>query len=149
VQELTWCMKLTVLSKIFHLDWQTKCPYSICVYLDALLVFKPTMLSAQFATLKPTHKLAASAFKYSDWMKVLAASLLVGFCDEWNRALRPFFHGSHLPVWAERTCFNFCYWCLFWAVLSLLLCADMLGRWTVSQSCNLLVRMTCLSAKRL
>ncbi len=52
------------------------------------------MLSAQFATLKPTHKLAASAFKYSDWMKVLAASLLVGFCDEWKRALRPFFHGS-------------------------------------------------------
>ncbi len=28
----------------------------------------------------------ANAFKY--WMKVLAVSLRVGFCDEWKRALR-------------------------------------------------------------
>jgi hypothetical protein len=27
-----------------------------------------------------------SAFKYCDCMKVLAASLRVGFCDEWKRA---------------------------------------------------------------
>ncbi len=36
---------------------------------------------------KPTRKLAASVFKYCDWMKVLAASLRVGFCDEWKRGL--------------------------------------------------------------
>ena len=34
------------------------------------------------SSLKSTRKLAASAFKYCDWMKVLAASLRVGFCDE-------------------------------------------------------------------
>ena len=28
-----------------------------------------------------------SAFKYCDWMKVLAASLRVGFCDHWKRAV--------------------------------------------------------------
>ena len=36
-----------------------------------------------------THRkgqLAASAFKYCDWMKVLVASLRVGFCDKWKRA---------------------------------------------------------------
>ena len=33
---------------------------------------------------KPPRKLTASAFKYCDWMKVLAASLRVGFCDEWK-----------------------------------------------------------------
>ena len=43
---------------------------------------KPLFHSSQ----KPTRKLAASAFKYCDWMKVLAASLRVGFCDEWKRA---------------------------------------------------------------
>ncbi len=32
-------------------------------------------------------KLAASAFKYCDWMKVLAASLRVDFCDEWKRGV--------------------------------------------------------------
>ena len=36
---------------------------------------------------KPTRKLAASAFKYSDWRNVLAASLRVVFCGEWKRAL--------------------------------------------------------------
>ena len=29
-----------------------------------------------------------SAFKYCDWMKVIAASLRVGFCDKWKRGLR-------------------------------------------------------------
>ena len=43
---------------------------------------KPLFHSSQ----KPACKLAASAFKYCDWMKVLAASLRVGFCDEWKRA---------------------------------------------------------------
>ncbi len=33
-----------------------------------------------------TRKLAASAFKYCDWMKVLAVNLRVGFCDECKRA---------------------------------------------------------------
>ena len=36
---------------------------------------------------KPTRKLAASAFKYCDWMKVRAASLWAGFCDEYKRGL--------------------------------------------------------------
>ncbi len=36
---------------------------------------------------QPTCKLAASAFKDSNWMKVLAGSLRVGFCDEWKNAL--------------------------------------------------------------
>ena len=30
----------------------------------------------------------SSASKYCDWMKVLAASLRVGFCDHWKRAFR-------------------------------------------------------------
>ncbi len=45
---------------------------------------KPLFHSSQ----KPTRRLAASAFKYCDWIKVLAASLLVSFCDEWRRACR-------------------------------------------------------------
>ena len=45
---------------------------------------KPLFHSSQ----KSTRKLAATAFKYCDWMKVLAASLRVGFCDEWKRALK-------------------------------------------------------------
>jgi hypothetical protein len=35
-----------------------------------------------------THResqLAASAFKYYDWIKVIATSLQVGFYDEWKR----------------------------------------------------------------
>ena len=44
---------------------------------------KPLFHSSQ----KPTRKLAASAFKCCDWMKVLAASLRVGFCDEWKRGV--------------------------------------------------------------
>ncbi len=46
-------------------------------------LLKPLFHSSQ----KPTCKLAASSFKYCDWMKVLAASLRVGFCDEWKRVL--------------------------------------------------------------
>ena len=38
-----------------------------------------------FSTYRKSQ-LAASAFKYCDWMKVLAASLRVGFCDHWKRA---------------------------------------------------------------
>ena len=34
--------------------------------------------------------IAASAFKYCDWMKVLAGSLQVGFRNEWKRALALF-----------------------------------------------------------
>ena len=54
---------------------------------SALLVrnwLKPRFHSSQ----KPTRKLTESAFKYCDWMKVLEASLQVGFCDEWKRAFR-------------------------------------------------------------
>ncbi len=36
---------------------------------------------------KTTRKFAANAFKYCDWMKVLAASLRVSFCDKWKRAI--------------------------------------------------------------
>ena len=42
---------------------------------------KPLFHSSQ----KPTHKLAASAFKYHDWIEVRAACS-VRFCDEWKRA---------------------------------------------------------------
>ena len=49
----------------------------------------PTVKPLFHSLQKPTRKLAASAFKYYDWMKVLAASLRVGFCDEWKRALNP------------------------------------------------------------
>ena len=35
---------------------------------------------------KPTCKSTESAFKYCDWMNVLAASLRVEFCDEWKKA---------------------------------------------------------------
>ncbi len=44
-------------------------------------LLKPLFHSSQ----KPTRKLAASAFKYCGWMKVLAASLRVGFRNEWKR----------------------------------------------------------------
>ncbi len=47
--------------------------------------FKPLFHSSQ----KPIRKLAASSFTYCDWMKVLAASLRVGFCDKWKRAFKP------------------------------------------------------------
>ena len=36
----------------------------------------------QYGKCKP----AASALKYCDWMKVVVASLRVGFCNEWKRA---------------------------------------------------------------
>ena len=34
---------------------------------------------------KPTRKLAARTFIQSQYLKALAASLRVGFCDEWKR----------------------------------------------------------------
>ncbi len=37
---------------------------------------------------KPTRKLAARIFIQSQYLKALAASLRVGFCDEWKRGLR-------------------------------------------------------------
>ena len=45
---------------------------------------------------KPTFKLAVSALKYCDWMKVPAASLQVGFCNKWKRRLRL---GNLLAYW--------------------------------------------------
>ncbi len=36
---------------------------------------------------KPTRKLAARTFIQSQYVKALAASLRVGFCDEWKRDL--------------------------------------------------------------
>ena len=53
-------------------------------HLGLLCCIKPLLHSSQ----KLTRKLAANAFKYCDWMKVLAARLPVGFCDEWKRALK-------------------------------------------------------------
>ena len=52
------------------------------IWTQILAGLKPLFHSSQ----KPTRKLAASAFKYCDWMKVLAASLRVGFCDEMKKA---------------------------------------------------------------
>ena len=54
----------------------------------SFIVLKHLFHSSQ----KPTGKLAASAFRYCDWINVLAASLQVGFCDEWKRGLKPVFH---------------------------------------------------------
>ena len=36
---------------------------------------------------KPTRKLAARTFIQSQYLKALATSLRVGFCDEWKRGL--------------------------------------------------------------
>ena len=44
------------------------------------------MVLSLFSTHRKS-KLATSAFKYCDWMKVFAASLRVGFCDEWKSVL--------------------------------------------------------------
>ena len=49
--------------------------------------FKPLFHSSQ----KPTRKLAASAFKYCDWMKVLAANLRISYRDEWKRRQPKFY----------------------------------------------------------
>ncbi len=45
--------------------------------------FKPLFHSSQ----NPTRKLAARTFIQSQYLKALAASLRVGFCDEWKRGL--------------------------------------------------------------
>ncbi len=50
------------------------------------------MLKVLFHSLQsPTRKLAARTFIQLQYLKVLTASLRVGFCDadEWKRALRP------------------------------------------------------------
>ena len=39
--------------------------------------------------LKTNSQTRSECFKYCDWMKVLAASLRVGLCDEWKKALTP------------------------------------------------------------
>ncbi len=39
-------------------------------------------------TKNPTRKLAARTFIQSQYLKALVASLRVGFCDEWKRALK-------------------------------------------------------------
>ena len=49
-----------------------------------------------------TRKLAASAFKCYDWMKVLAASLRVGLCDEWKKTFKPVFHLANLFARTEK-----------------------------------------------
>ncbi len=51
---------------------------------------KPLFHSSQ----KPTRKLAARTFIQSQYLKAFAASLRVGFCDEWTRGFRM----SELPV---------------------------------------------------
>ena len=69
-------------------------------------VLKPLFYSSQ----KPTRKLAASAFKYCDWIKILAASLRVGFGDEWKRAFKPVFHALGEFVRANREKSNLIAW---------------------------------------
>ena len=49
---------------------------------------KQRLKSLFHSSQKPTRKLAASAFKHCDWMEVSAASLRVGFGDEWKRAIK-------------------------------------------------------------
>ena len=36
---------------------------------------------------KANSQAHSECFQYCDWLKVLAASLRVGFCDEWKRAI--------------------------------------------------------------
>ena len=61
----------------WHFRHSAKIEYKKKISYESLCL-KPLFHSSQ----KPTRKLAASAFKYCDWMEVLAASLRVGFCDE-------------------------------------------------------------------
>jgi hypothetical protein len=44
------------------------------------VVFKPLFHTTQ----KPTHKLAVTAFKHCDGVKIVAESLRVSCCDEWK-----------------------------------------------------------------
>ncbi len=66
-----------------HMFTSVQPPISLLVTFLLLCLhynLKPLFHSSQ----KPTCKLAAIAFKYCDWMKVLTTSLRVGFCDEWT-----------------------------------------------------------------
>ena len=67
------CLRVS-LNLYSQVTWHTR---------ESLANLKPLFHSSQ----KPTRKLAASAFKHCDWMKVLAASLRVGFRDERKKAL--------------------------------------------------------------
>ena len=59
------------------------------------LGLKPLFHSSQ----KPTRKLAARTFIQSQYLKALAASLQVGFCDEWKRGLnRVWFDCCHRRI---------------------------------------------------
>ena len=52
-----------------------------------------TSLKALFHSLqKPTLKLAARTFIQSQYLKALAASLRVGFCDEWKTGFTSLCH---------------------------------------------------------
>ena len=62
--------------------------YSITISWQEVALFaflKPLFHSSQ----KPTRKLAARTFIQSQYLKVLVASLRVGFCDKWKRGFRP------------------------------------------------------------
>ena len=71
----------------------------------AVVMLKPLYHSSQ----KLTRKLAEIAFKYCDWMKVLAASLRVGFCDEW-KSLNSYKAYFYLAIFFGRTSKSECYW---------------------------------------
>ena len=78
------------------------------------VVQTPVSLSLFHLSQKPTGKLAASAFKYCDWMKVLAAGLRVGFCDEWRRAfIARFPLGDDIFFRANKQKANVIGWCCF------------------------------------
>ena len=59
---------------------------------------KPLFHSSQ----KPTNKLAARTFIQSQYLKALAASLRVGFCDEWKRGLKANFHSAENIARSEK-----------------------------------------------
>ncbi len=76
----------------FALNWQYMTEI-LLYFTRVILILHATnsgAVKALFHTSQnPTPKLAARTFIQSQYLKALAASFRVGFCDEWKRGLRP------------------------------------------------------------
>ncbi len=86
MQGLNFAPKVTKKLSEFPLDRNLKNVMQIepIVCNDVLSLFS-THRESQLAS----WQRVSSDFEYCDWMKVLAASLRIGFCDEWKRAVKP------------------------------------------------------------